>query len=57
MEDIKVGDLVRKQGDNALFKVIGLYEDGFLHVVQVTSEHDKRAYFRHYTEFELAKDV
>lgn len=51
--NLKIGDIVRRKGEKALFRIRALYEDGFIDVIEITDEYDKRAYFRSYSEFEL----
>lgn len=51
--NLKIGDIVRIKGKKALFRIRALYEDGFIDVIKITDEYDKRAYFRSYSEFEL----
>lgn len=51
--NLRIGDVVRIKGKKALFRIRALYEDGFIDVIEITVEYDKRAYFRSYSEFEL----
>lgn len=53
INNMKTGDIVKRKGENALFRVRALYEDGVIDVIEITDKYDKRAYLRDRNEFEL----
>lgn len=53
IEELRIGQLVKKKGIDGVFRITMLDEDGFMRVVEVTDEYDKRVFFRDCSEFEL----
>lgn len=53
IEELRIGQLVKKKGIDGVFRITMLDEDGFMRVVEVTDEYDKRVFFRDCSEFQL----